>query len=91
MKLIFKKNDAGDVEVTMFKGTSEIPFSYIEMIKALLEGKVLDRDFDKSIPEEEQVQIECVLKEIETTAKETLKGNQDIEPDSSEGDEDLPF
>ena len=35
MKLIFKKNEADDVEVTMFKGTAEKPFSYIEMIKAL--------------------------------------------------------
>lgn len=91
MKLIFKKNEAGDVEVTMFKGTAEIPFAYIEMIKALLAGEVLDRDFDESIPEEEQAQIEDVLKEIETTAIETLKEDTDTKSDETEGDEDLPF
>ena len=35
MKLIFKKNEADDVEVTMFKGTAEKPFSYKEMINLI--------------------------------------------------------
>jgi len=91
MKLIFKKNETGDVGVTMFKGTAEIPFSYIEMIKALLAGEVLDHDFNESIPEAEQVQIKDVLKEIEITATETIKEDTDTKSVVTEGDEELPF
>ena len=82
MKLVFKKNEMNDVEVTMFKGTLGIPFSYIEMIKSLMTGESLDRDFDKSITEDEKNQIEEVLKEIETIACA-----RDDEPEQQENDE----
>lgn len=72
MKLVFKKNENGDISVTMFKGTAEAQFSYIEMIKALLAGEALDRDYDENISKEEQVQINDALKEIENTAIETI-------------------
>ena len=72
MKLVFKKNENGDISVTMFKVTAEAQFSYIEMIKALLAGEALDRDYDENISKEEQVQINDVLKEIENTAIETI-------------------
>ena len=72
MKLVFKKNENGDISVTMFKGTAEAQFPYIEMIKALLAGEALDRDYDENISKEEQVQINDVLKEIENTAIETI-------------------
>ena len=91
MKLVFKKNENGDVSVTMFKGTAEAQFSYIEMIKALLAGEVLDRDYDESISKEEQTQINDVLKEIENTAVETMAENTDIEHGKTENDEDLLF
>ncbi len=91
MKLVFKKNENGDVSVTMFKGTAEAQFSYIEMIKALLAGETLDRDYDESISKEEQTQINDVLKEIENTAIETVIENTDTKSDETEGDEDLPF
>lgn len=90
MKLVFKKNEAQEVAVTMFKGTAEIQFSYIEMIKALLAGEPLDRDFDESFSEEEQAQINAVLQEIESTSKE----KNEIEPEALApelGDEELPF
>lgn len=82
MKLQFKKNETGDVGVTMFKGTADAQFSYIEMIKALIAGEPLDADFDESITEEEQTQIKDVLKEIENTAKE--KEATSDEPEESE-------
>lgn len=90
MKLVFKKNEAQEVAVTMFKGTSEIQFSYIEMIKALLAGEPLDRDFDENFSEEEQAQINAVLQEIENTSKE----NNETEPEAvaqEVGEEELPF
>lgn len=61
------------------------------MIKALLAGEALDRDYDESISKEEQAQISDVLKEIEDTAIETVIESTDIEPDKTESDEDLPF
>ena len=70
MKLVFKKNEAGDVSVDMFVGTGIVQFSYIEMIKVLIAGEPLDADFDESISEEEQKQIREVLAEIEATAKD---------------------
>ena len=78
MKLVFKKNKNGDVSVTMFKGTAEAQFSYIEMIKALLASEALDSDYDESISMEEQTQINDVLKEIENTAIETVIENTNI-------------
>ena len=90
MKLVFKKNEAQEVAVTMFKGTAEIQFSYIEMIKALLASEPLDRDFDENFSEEEQAQINAVLQEIENTSKE----NNETEPEvvaQEVGDEELPF
>lgn len=91
MKLVFKKNENGDVSVAMFKGSAETQFSYIEMIKALIAGEPIDADFNESISDEEQAQINDVLKEIEATAKE--KESAEAEPDT-EGDiddVDLPF
>lgn len=91
MKLLFKKNENGDVSVTMFKGTAEAQFSYIEMIKTLIAGEPIDADFDESIAEEEKQQINDVLKEIENTAKE--KDDAEAEPKTEgEGDDmDVPF
>ena len=91
MKLVFKKNENGDVSVTMFNGTAETQFSYIEMIKALLAGEALDSDYDESISKEEQAQINDVLKEIETTAIETPEEDSSTEPDETEGNGELPF
>lgn len=70
MKLIFKKNESADVEVTMFDGTAETSFSYIEMIKGLMAKKPLDSEFDETITDEEKTQIQAVLSEIEAIAKQ---------------------
>ena len=88
MKLVFKKNENGDVSVTMFKGTAEAQFSYIEMIKALIAEEPLDADFDETITKEEQAQIKDVLKEIEKTAKEKEGADEVVE---SETDEEVGF
>lgn len=85
MKLTFKKNDATDVVVTMFKGTAETPFSYIEMIKGLLAKEPLDSEFDESITEEEQKQIKEVLAEIEAIAKEEKPA--EAAPEQGDSDE----
>lgn len=90
MKLVFKKNEAGDVSVDMFVGTVTVQFSYIEMIKAMIAGEPLDADFDESISEEEQKQIKEVLKEIEATAKEKENepGTEEPEATANAADDD---
>lgn len=60
----------------MFKGTAEIQFSYIEMIKALIAGESLDTDFSETISDEEKKQIEEVIQEIETI---TMSKEEDTE------------
>ena len=62
--------------MTMFKGTVEIQFSYIEMIKALIAGEPLDADFSETISDEEKKQIEEVIQEIETI---TMSKEEDTE------------
>ena len=62
--------------MTMFKGTVEIHFSYIEMIKALIAGEPLDADFSETISDEEKKQIEEVIQEIETI---TMSKEEDTE------------
>lgn len=89
MKLVFKKNENGDVSVAMFKGTAEAQFSYIEIIKTLIAGEPIDAVFDESIAEEEKQQINDVLKEIEATAKE--KDAVEVEAETGVNDMDLPF
>lgn len=91
MKLLFKKNENGDVSVTMFKGTAEAQFSYIEMIKTLIAGEPIDADFDESIAEEEKQQINDVLKEIENTAKEKEAAEAEPETEGEGDDMDVPF
>lgn len=86
MKLTFKKNESTDVVVTMYRGTTETNFSYIEMLKGLLVKEPLDSEFDESITDEEQKQIREVLAEIEAIAKdeepkeetEREKGEDDV-------------
>ena len=78
MQLVFKKNEAGDVAVTMFKGTVEIQFSYIEMIKALIAGEPLDADFSETISDEEKKQIEEVIHVIETITLSMLEDTEKL-------------
>jgi hypothetical protein len=83
MKLLFKKNDSADIEVSMFVGTTEVPFSYIEMIKCLIIGESMDSEFHETISEEEQAQIKDVLKEIDRIAKEKDSSEESTTSDDS--------
>ena len=88
MKLTFTKNEATDVLITMYKGTSGATFSYIEMIKGLLDGEPLDSEFDGTVTDEEQKQIRGVLAEIEAIAKDE-KCSEAVAPEQNE--EGFPF
>jgi hypothetical protein len=42
MKLVFRKNEAGDISVFRKEAGTEKPFVYVEMIKELIESPSMD-------------------------------------------------
>lgn len=59
MRLIFKKNDNGDIEVQIEKGTTLMEFNYIEMLRQLLEKN--------------EISEECVFEGLEAEEVSVLK------------------
>lgn len=73
MKLIFKKSE-GEMGVLIRTGTAEDEFSYIEMIKSLIDNnKFEDTEFDVSITDKEKESINELLSKINTTVDENSK------------------
>lgn len=65
MKLIFKKDKDGEPQIDLVKGTTTQPFSYIDMLKGILEEEPLeDPVFLAQISEEEEVRISELLGRI---------------------------
>ncbi|MBK6630502.1 MAG: hypothetical protein IPG33_05350 [Betaproteobacteria bacterium] len=42
MKLVFRKNEAGEISVFRKEAGMEKPFVYVEMIKELIESRLMD-------------------------------------------------
>ncbi len=73
MKLIFRKKE-GEMEVLIRTGTAEDAFSYIEMIKSLIDNnKFEDTEFDISISDKEKESITELLSKINLTVEENSK------------------
>lgn len=73
MKLIFRKTD-GEMEVLIRNGTAEDKFTYINMIKSLIEkNKFEDTEFDSSISDKEKESINDMLKKINLVVEENSK------------------
>lgn len=73
MKLIFRKNE-GEMEVLIRTGTAEDEFSYIEMIKSLIDkNKFEDTEFDVSITDKEKECINELLAKINIIVDENSK------------------
>lgn len=68
MNLKFSKNASRDIEVLVQDGTEQKPFSYIEMIKSLLDRESLKTEFTLEISEEEKEQIEQLIGRIRQIA-----------------------
>lgn len=65
MRLFFTKNERGDVEVQIEKGTSTIPFSYIEMLRQLLQkNEIADNSEFSGLEDEEVSALKSMLSEI---------------------------
>lgn len=76
MKLIFKKDELNEMEVLLGDKEVEKKFSYVEMIKYLLEGnKFGETEFSTNISTMEKESIEKMLIDINNTLEEKKKYN----------------
>lgn len=78
MNLKFSKNATKDIEVLVQIGTSQTPFSYIDMIKSLLAGETLDTEFSEDISGDEKMQIEELIGRIKNIAGIPATGSLDL-------------
>ena len=72
MKLIFKKDEDSQISVFQYVGGQEIDFSYVDMIKALIEAKEMQEpDISGEFTDAEIKSIKSMVtfinKEISTT------------------------
>lgn len=73
MRLIFRKNNS-EMEVLIRTGTAEDEFSYVEMIKSLINNnKFEDTEFDDSISDKEKESINELLAKINIAVEENSK------------------
>lgn len=64
MILKFSKNEKHDVEVVVLKGAENLPFSYTEMIKSMLNKEEVRTEFADEIVESERQQIDLLITNI---------------------------
>lgn len=64
MKLIFNKDKNNEVTVKIQQGTVAVDFTYIEMIKQLLENNEIEEPDFNNISDKEKGSLEGMLKKI---------------------------
>lgn len=69
MTLKFDKNENGEITVSVTEGTFILEFSYIAMIKQLLNKNVPSVEFTDKILEDEKAQITALFQKIAKIAK----------------------
>lgn len=69
MTLKFDKNENGEITVSVTEGTSVLEFSYIAMVKQLLNKNVPSVEFTDMILEDEKAQITTLFQKIAIIAK----------------------
>lgn len=86
MKLIFSKNEEENVAIQIVKGTSTIDFTYVDMVKELLNDNTIeDPDFnDDIISDEEQERIKSMLNKISEAISNNKEGSDDVNEDSGD-------
>lgn len=78
MKLIFEKNEKGDIEVQIQKGTNLISFNYVEMLKQLLDNNTIAEDCEFGNLDEEEI---SVLKNMLTDITKAISDGQGVLPE----------
>jgi len=92
MKLIFKKDEKNQISVVQDVDGTEQDFSYVDMIKALIESKKMEEpEISEGFTEAETTSIkrmvELINKEIEEKEEDTP--TEDTTEESTESD--IPF
>lgn len=64
MKLHFTKTKAGEIEASIFENEQNTPFSYIEMVKSIINGKEIECSFSEEFDNEEKEKINDLKDEI---------------------------
>ena len=64
MKLHFTKTEAGEIEAFIFENEPNTPFSYIEMVKSIINGKEIECSFSEEFDNEEKEKINDLKDEI---------------------------
>ena len=77
MKLKFEKNENGDINVLIQKGTTMESFSYLEMLRQLLDNNVVDEPDFIGFEEIEKDRIKELLDKIKTTIEKAKEINID--------------
>lgn len=78
MKLIFEKNEKGDIEVQIQKGTNLISFNYVEMLKQLLDNNTIAEDCEFGNLDEEEI---SVLKNMLADITKAISDGQGVLPE----------
>lgn len=74
MRLIFKKNYNGDIEVQIEKGTTLMEFNYIEMLRQLLEkNEISEECIFEGLEAEEVSVLKKMLSEITNAVDKGLR------------------
>ena len=73
MKLIFSKTENGDINVLIQKGTVAENFSYLEMLKQLLDNNEIDEPDFTGFDEIEKERIKELLNKIKLKIDEAKK------------------
>ena len=82
MKLVFKKDDKSQISVFQIIGDEEQEFSYVDMIKALIESKKMEEpeisgDFADTEGKSIKRMVEFINKEIEEKKEDAVDENTD--------------
>lgn len=70
MKLFFSKDDNNEISLQLQRGTTPEDFSYIEMVRQLLERNTFDDTDFGNLSVEEQAKIQLMLDKIKKVFEE---------------------
>lgn len=77
MKLRFIRNQAGDIEAEILRGTTMEPFNYVEMLKQLMDSPEIEEPIFEGLDENQQNKINELLGKIkETVVASISESNQ---------------
>lgn len=78
MKLLFTKEENGDIKAQIQQGTIAIDFSYTEMVKQLLDNNEIDDVDFVDLDEDEKGKINEMLEKIRQVFIEEENSDEDL-------------